>query len=269
MGSRLGVLNTLMTSKPSIKIVVCTGGFDPLHSGHIRYLEAAKQLGDKLIVGLNSDAWLERKKGRAFMPFAERQAVLQALSCTDLVVPFDDSDGSAVALLESLKSSYPYADIIFANGGDRTATNIPEMLVKDVEFRFSVGGADKANSSSWILEEWKAPKTERTWGYYRVLHDVDQTKVKELTLKPGASISYQKHEHRSEFWMITEGTGDVVLANEDQTDIAMHTLNKHEGFIVPQGFWHKLSNNGLVPLRVVEIQFGNICIEEDILRQNG
>ena len=124
-----------MTAKNPIKIVVCTGGFDPLHSGHIRYLESAKQLGDKLIVGLNSDAWLERKKGRAFMPFVERQAVLSALSCTDLVLSFDDSDGSAVALLESLKSSYPYADITFANGGDRTVLNIPEMDVKDVIFQ--------------------------------------------------------------------------------------------------------------------------------------
>ena len=200
------------------------------------------------------------------MPIEERRAIVGSLKDVYATMTFNDDDGSARDLLVLIKREFPYAEIIFANGGDRTATNIPEMSVKDVEFRFSVGGADKANSSSWILEEWKAPKTERTWGYYRVLHDVDQTKVKELTLRPGASISYQKHEHRSEFWMITEGTGDVVLANEDQTDIAMHTLNKHEGFIVPQGFWHKLTNNGLVPLRVVEIQFGSLCVEEDIER---
>ena len=184
----------------------------------------------------------------------------------DEVYTFDDADDSAKEFIRQVRAHYPDATLVFANGGDRTQDNIPEMVFDDVEFVFGVGGEDKKNSSSWILEEWKNPKTERPWGYYRVLHDVNQAKVKELTLKPGASISYQRHDHRSEFWMVTEGTGDVILANEDQSDIAMHTLNKHEGFIVPQGFWHKLSNTGLVPLRVVEIQFGAQCVEEDIER---
>lgn len=250
-----------------MRTVVCTGGFDPVHSGHIRYLQAARQLGDRLIVGLNSDDWLKRKKGRAFMPFEERQAVLKALECTGYVLAFDDNDGSAVALLEELKKQYPNDTIVFANGGDRTKDNIPEMQVSGIEFVFGVGGEDKANSSSWILEEWKAPRTERQWGYYRVLHEIPGTKVKELTLRPGASISYQKHDHRSEYWMVAEGEAGVVLANPDETEIAQYVLNRHEGFIVPEGCWHKMTNIGLVPLRVVEIQFGSQCEEEDITRK--
>ena len=253
-----------------MKIVVCTGGFDPLHSGHICYLKAARALGDMLIVGLNSDQWLERKKGRAFMPFNERRAVLEELSCVDYVINFSDDDNTACDAIIKVRTEYPEATIVFANGGDRTQDNIPEMSLltgTKLEFVFGVGGEDKANSSSWILEEWKAPKTERPWGYYRVIHEYPGVKVKELTLKPGCAISYQKHDYRSEYWMVIEGAGSVILANPEETDIAEYNLNRHEGFIVPEGYWHKLTNIGLSPLQLVEIQFGTICDEDDITRK--
>ena len=115
-----------------MKIVIVTGGFDPLHSGHIAYLQAARKLGDQLVVGLNSDDWLGRKKGKPFMPYAERYAVLAELACVDRVLDFDDRDGSAKDLikrmLETLKSN---DEIVFANGGDRTDKNIPEMDLED------------------------------------------------------------------------------------------------------------------------------------------
>ena len=146
-----------------MKIVVVSGGFDPIHSGHIAYFRSARDLGDMLIVGVNSDAWLERKKGRAFMPANERVAVVKALKHVDVAMEFNDSDGSACDLLEQVKQRYPGDEIIFANGGDRTKENIPEMTVSGVTFAFAVGGENKMNSSSWILQEWKAPKTERAW----------------------------------------------------------------------------------------------------------
>lgn len=141
-----------------MKIVVCTGGFDPIHSGHINYLKEAKLLGDKLIVGLNSDDWLIRKKGQAFMPFKHREDVLRAIRFVDDVMSFDDSDGSACSLLESIRNSYSYAEIIFANGGDRTASNIPELSVKDIMFKFGVGGDNKLGSSSEFLRNWNHNK---------------------------------------------------------------------------------------------------------------
>ena len=76
-------------------IVLVTGGFDPLHSGHIAYFKAAKSLGNKLIVGLNSDEWLTRKKGKPFMPFNERIEIINELSVVDEVISFDDSDDTA------------------------------------------------------------------------------------------------------------------------------------------------------------------------------
>jgi cytidyltransferase-like protein len=118
------------------KTVIVSGGFDPLHSGHIAYLQAARNLGDYLVVGVNSDAWLICKKGRAFMPLKERMAVVRALGCVGEVMSFDDSDGTALKLIEAVKAKYPQDEIVFANGGDRTAGNIPEMAAENVAFAF-------------------------------------------------------------------------------------------------------------------------------------
>jgi cytidyltransferase-like protein len=243
-------------------IVLVTGGFDPLHSGHIAYFEAAKALGDVLIVGVNSDAWLARKKGRSFMNQIERTAIIDAIGIVDQTVWFNDDDDSACAAIKKVKTLYPYDDIIFANGGDRTRTNIPEMSVEGVAFRFGVGGENKMNSSSWILEEWKAPKTERTWGYYRVLHDVPGMKVKELVVNPGESLSMQRHWLRSEYWVVQDGTAVV-----NGIDRAPKTLHKYQEHHVPNLEWHQLTNPFTIPLKIVEIQYGERCVEEDIERQ--
>ena len=142
----------------SMKIVLVTGGFDPLHSGHIKYFKEAKKLGDLLIVGLNSDEWLTRKKGKPFMPIWERDAIIRELRMVDkTVIVADDSDGSCKTFIRETLEMFPYDEIIFANGGDRTKENSPEMEIKDsrLSFVFGVGGSDKSNSSSWILEKWK------------------------------------------------------------------------------------------------------------------
>jgi cytidyltransferase-like protein len=250
-----------------MKIVIATGGFDPVHSGHIRYLNAAKALGNVLWVGLNSDAWLERKKGRAFMPFVERETILFNLKAVDRVCAFDDSDGSACALLEKIKREFPYAEIVFANGGDRTDQNIPEMLVNGVKFVFGVGGFDKGNSSSWILEEWKSPKTLRPWGYYRILHEVDGTKVKELTINPGQSLSMQRHYERAEYWHISTGRAVVNSQTESGYHLPSVTLGPHDNYKICVNDWHQLTNPFDEPVKIVEIQYGTSCTEEDIERQ--
>jgi mannose-6-phosphate isomerase-like protein (cupin superfamily) len=157
---------------------------------------------------------------------------------------------------------YPNSQIIFANGGDRTKDNIPEMTEKDVEFAFGVGGENKLNSSSWILEEWKAPKTIRSWGYYRVLHDVSGAKVKELTIDPGKSLSLQQHQHRSEYWLVTEG-GCTVYDSE----LVTKRLSRHDTIKILPNQWHQLSNPYEEPCRIVEIQYGARCSEEDIERR--
>ena len=252
-----------------MKIVLVTGGFDPLHSGHISYLAAARQLGDKLIVGLNSDEWLTRKKSRPFMPVNERLAVIENLRMVDHCILFNDDDGSSIEAIRNVQMLYPNDEIIFANGGDRTATNIPEMIAQDVIFKFGVGGDDKKNSSSWILEEWKAPKTSRAWGYYRVLHEVGaNTKLKELTVMPKTCLSMQRHDLRQEFWFVAEGTATVYTLDERSTDRDVKCyLDVHEHTFIECREWHQLCNETDQPLKLIEIQYGQDCVEDDILRK--
>ena len=83
-----------------MRIVIVSGGFDPIHSGHIEHFKEAKKLGDILIVGLNSDEWLTRKKGKPFMPIQERLAVIRELRMVDSAVAFNDDDNSSIDLIK-------------------------------------------------------------------------------------------------------------------------------------------------------------------------
>tara|TARA_B100000900_G_scaffold109087_1_gene91024 strand:- start:5914 stop:6693 length:780 start_codon:yes stop_codon:yes gene_type:complete len=257
------------------KIVLVTGGFDPLHSGHIEYFKSAKLLGDHLAVGVNSDDWLVRKKGKEFMSYKDRCNIIKELSCVDSIVPvlnddkFDDAGGAIFHLLSTTGND---TKIIVANGGDRGQGNVPEQKTFDnnrrVEFVYGVGGDSKTNSSSWILDEWKTQKTEREWGHWRVLdHKPNQGyKVKELVIYPGKSLSDQRHFKRSEQWITLEGCVDM------QTEYNGYVNNIQ---LIPHGLpyeigkqvWHKASNPGTVNAHVLEIQWGTECVEEDIERK--
>ena len=256
------------------KVVLVTGGFDPLHSGHIAYFKAARELGDHLIVGVNSDEWLTRKKGRPFMPLEERAAIIKELACVDEVIAFNDDDDSACnAIMQVLSTKGSSWSVVFANGGDRVNTNTPEYNVygkhANVEFKFKVGGSNKANSSSWILDEWKTQKTERDWGYWRVLDHKPEKgyKVKELVIYPGKSLSDQRHFKRSEDWTVLEGVVDM------QTE---WKSNKHSVTLTPESVtykigievWHKPSNPGTENAHILEVQWGSECIEQDIERRD-
>jgi cytidyltransferase-like protein len=253
-----------------MNVVLVTGGFDPLHSGHIEYFIEAKKLGDKLVVGVNTDAWLKRKKGRPFMPGGERISIIQNLSMVDHCLLFGDDDDSAIEAINNVRLLYPDAHIIFANGGDRTSENIPEMEadVENISFKFGVGGENKANSSSWILDEWKTQKTERDWGYWRVLDDKPDKgyKVKELVIYPGKSLSDQKHFKRSEEWNVLEGTVKMDTEwNSIQSSIILEP--KSRTFKIGEQVWHKASNPGTENTHILEVQWGD-CYEEDIERRD-
>ena len=249
------------------KVVLVTGGFDPLHSGHIEYFEAAKKLGDMLIVGLNSDEWLKRKKGKPFMHIYEREKIVSSLKVVDKVICYPDADDSSKNAITGVRAMYPDATIIFANGGDRSHYNIPEMDVNDnnVEFVFGVGGDNKKNSSSWILSEWKEPKTERPWGNWSVLKDKGIVKVKELVIKPGCSLSNQKHTYRNELWFIVSGT--ISLFRENEIKYGIETFVKNDTILIERNTWHRATNIGKDDCYVIEIQYGDKCIEEDIERK--
>jgi cytidyltransferase-like protein len=256
------------------KIVLATGGYDPVHSGHIAYFKAAKSLGDILYVGVNSDEWLSRKKGQPFMTLQERLEIIQNLKMVDFTVKFNDSDGSACDAIRQVRDLHPNDEIIFVNGGDRTPDNIPEMKLlgqqrfQNLTFKFGVGGQDKINSSSTILSQWKYPKTLRPWGYYRILQSDDQTvKVKELVVNPGQHLSMQRHRYRQEFWFVSRGCATVYTINKS-TDIEIRDkLNIFENTWIADNEWHQLANEQETPLHIIEIQYGFNCVEEDIERQ--
>ena len=250
-----------------MKIIIVSGGFDPIHSGHIAYFKAAKECGDKLIVALNSDNWLERKKGKYFMPFSERRVILENLVYVDDVIDFiDDEIGSCINALEKAKKLYPNDDIYFANGGDRTNKNIPEMKVGGINFLFGIGGDDKKNSSSWILKNWQYYFEERLWGSFYNLFETDHVKVKELIVEPGKGMSFQKHSERNEIWLVSKGSCQVNYGDEDPKKRQKTILKIFDQYSVAIGEWHQITNPFNETCHIIEIQYGKKVVEDDIER---
>ena len=141
------------------KVVAISGGFDPVHVGHIEMMKEAKNLGDKLVVILNNDNWLVAKKGFAFMPENERKAIIEAIRYVDEVIltnhPQNTTDTSVCAELEALK---PH---IFANGGDRKPDGdpVPEVELCNrlgIELVYNVGKSGKIQSSSELVKKAKS-----------------------------------------------------------------------------------------------------------------
>ena len=250
-----------------MKIVVVSGGFDPIHSGHIAYLEEAKKLGDKLIVALNSDDWLIKKKGKFFMPFAEREIILKNLKPVDDVISFEDDElGSCKDALNKTKLKYPDEEILFCNGGDRNKENIPEMEVSDVTFHFEVGGEDKKNSSSWILKNFEHSSENRVWGKFYNLFIDKNLKLKELIVDPKKGMSFQRHFHRNEIWFVSKGKCLINFSKVDAENFQSIELNKEQVFHVEKEAWHQITNPFNEPCHIIEIQYGEKTDEDDIER---
>ena len=137
------------------KLSLVTGGFDPIHSGHISYFTRAKDFSDYLVVGLNTEEWLTKKKGQYFQSWVERAEIIRHLDMVDAVitVPDDDKGSACGAIAKCLEIA---ETVVFCNGGDRGKSNTPETDKYGgdprVQFEFGIGGDDKMNSSSWILK---------------------------------------------------------------------------------------------------------------------
>lgn len=134
-------------------VVAASGGFDPLHVGHVEYLESAKRLGDKLIVIVNGDEFLKHKKGYAFMPLQERMKIVAALRCVDQVMACVDQDQTVCESLRQLKPN------IFAKGGDRFNSEIPEaQICKALGITVVDGLGPKIQSSSALVQSLPTTK---------------------------------------------------------------------------------------------------------------
>ena len=138
-------------------IILVSGGFDPIHSGHIKLINEANRYGD-VVVLLNSDAWLRNKKGKEFLNFDERKIIMKNIKGVLDVLEFDDSDKTCIDGIQKAISIFQNNIIKFANGGDRNDKTTPETDFcnqNNIEALWGIGGNNKSNSSSWILKKWK------------------------------------------------------------------------------------------------------------------
>jgi cytidyltransferase-like protein len=142
-------------------VIILSGGFDPVHKGHVRMFKDAKEFPSTVVIGLNSDRWLTRKKGKPFMDWDERKEILDVMSCVDEVYSFNDDDDSACDLIRKVREQYKDSEDIklyFGNGGDRTDSNSPEVDYcnkNNIDLLWGVGGG-KIQSSSDLLKKSKA-----------------------------------------------------------------------------------------------------------------
>jgi len=254
------------TKAPTKKMrwVAVSGGFDPLHIGHIRLFKKARSLGDKLVIILNNDNWLRLKKGFVFMSQKERKEIIEALPEVDKVVFTHHKPGTTdISVCKELEQLRPY---IFVKGGDRTAENIPEYVLckkLGIKMAFNVGKGGKVQSSSWMIRNASRPiaRTERPWGEFYGWDRGTNWHLKTVYIKPGKRLSLQYHHHRAEHWMLVEG--DVTATIQDGVKLSKVALVPGEIVSVDRKAVHRLeSRRGGV---VVEVAFGKFD-ENDIVR---
>ena len=246
-----------------IRTVMVSGGFDPIHKGHLDLLKAAALIergGNRVLVALNSDAWLIRKKGFRCLPWDHRAAILDAMVIgpsnhhRPTVIQVDDSDGTVCAALREHKPD------VFANGGDRFEHNVPEAglcEVLDITAVYGIGGGKIASSSAFA-----GPPREhvrREWGYYETVYRLGGFAVKRLLFKHNGETSRQRHMLRSEHYVVVKG--HLRLELEDK----IRSLLPNQSAYVEAGAWHKLI--ALRPeTQVIEVQVGDPR-EDDIERR--
>lgn len=214
-----------------MKRIAISGGFDPIHPGHIAMIEDAMKYGEVHII-VNSDEWLIRKKGFFFQPWIDRKKILEAY--TPHIHAVDDADGTVCEALRRIKPD------LFGNGGDRGMKNTPELSVCDelgIEPVFELGGGKYSSSSALNAKQ----RITTRWGWYDVVLDMHAIKVKMIHLDAGQTLSLQRHSDRSEFFFMPNGEVRMNLP----------------------GVWHVLEAPKDHPLDVLEVQVG-ISAEEDI-----
>ena len=248
--------------------VIVSGGFDPIHIGHLNLINEASKLG-KVIVIVNSDEFLLKKKGFYLIPSNERVEIIRNLKNVASVFLSIDKDASVSESIKTLAADKSFNIKFFANGGDRkNDSDIPEKKIceeNDIKLIFDVGG-DKTQSSSSLFKEaidifnFYKNYTKKPWGSYLNLLKGSNFLVKKILVDVNEEISYQSHKYRDEHWILVDGSLEVINANSTRI------LKSNDYDFIKRGAKHKIKNIGSSTAVMIEIQFGDKIDENDINR---
>ena len=248
--------------------VIVSGGFDPIHLGHLNLINEASKLG-KVIVIVNSDEFLLKKKGFYLIPSNERVEIIRNLKNVASVFLSIDKDASVSESIKTLAADKSFNIKFFANGGDRkNESDIPEKKIceeNDIKLIFDVGGGKTQSSSSLFKEaidifNFYKNYTKKPWGSYLNLLKESNFLVKKILVDVNEEISYQSHKYRDEHWILVDGSLEVI--NGSSTRI----LKSNDYDFIKRGAKHKIKNIGSSTAVMIEIQFGDKIDENDINR---
>ena len=241
-----------------------SGGFDPVHVGHLRMFKDALRFSDNVVILLNNDEWLTKKKGKPFMNENQRKEILDEFKSIYKVIIQTSSNKSSSDAIEQFAANNPNKSICYCNGGDRSnIKNIHESEIckkLGVELQFSVGGEEKIESSSQLTKNYLGDVEVRPWGNYHVIAKSNGYQIKEIKISKGSKLSLQKHKDRSEFWQIVEGKSKITIEDSE------YYLKEKEHIYIPKETIHRIENIGNKELIFIEIQLGKNLKEEDIIR---
>ena len=250
--------------KKTYDFALVSGGFDPVHVGHLRMFQDAKNLSENVIVLLNNDEWLIKKKGKPFMNEDQRKEILDEFKSISKVIIQTANDKSSSQAIEEFVQNNPNKTICYCNGGDRSnIRNIREAEVckkLGVTLEFGIGGDKKIESSSQLTKNYLGNVEERPWGNYHIIAKNKGYQIKEIIVSKGSKLSLQKHSGRSEFWQIVKGKSKITIEKNE------HYLKEKEHIYIPKNTIHRIENIGKEELIFIEIQLGENLKEEDIIR---
>lgn len=247
-------------------LVVTSGGFDPVHIGHLRCIQGtvkiARKMGGLTVIIVNGDGFLVRKKGKPFMSHQERMEIISGIEGVDFVVGWDDGSQTVTGCLDILRPA------VFAKGGDRSdADKVPEFVLCEeigCEVRFGVGGREKVQSSSDLISRHEKVKqeqpddfdllyrddvweknrqsrfVEKPWGSEEILVEAERYVAKILNIEPHQRLSKQYHEVKDETIFVFSGTLKLEIGDDD--DSAIFFLQKGDVHRIEPGTIHRFSS---------------------------
>ena len=252
--------------------IVISGGFDPIHSGHLNLISDASKITNVIAI-VNNNNFLLKKKGFIFLDEKERLQILSAIVGINQVFLSIDDDHTVNKSIQFLVDSGKKIKF-FGNGGDRKSIeDIPEGEVcqnNNIEMIFNLGGEKSQSSSALAVslydqiqkKDKKSNVVDKPWGYYKTFITEGEYLLKKIFINPGEELSEQSHKYRDEHWIVVSGKIDILLNNK----ITKKEINEH--IFIRKNSVHKIINHYDEPAIIIEVQTGVILSENDIIRYN-